>query len=237
MRQLCACARDALSLDEFEAQFLTSGRRRKFDLLTAAWGVESAEAYRLLQQIRVVTIDDELLDDHIETKLKVLVDGNLRAARRVLLNYADEIIHREVTADDIWDFLHDNGIGPRTLITTSSVSAASPETRQLADQLGRLPQIAHGRINLAVATDGASARRLVRILAEEPAPQKILQQWAERPPAWLAKAGWDTQLAAGELAGAYGVPRLQADLFTSLVQRQCLLANSGRHGPSSPTSC
>jgi hypothetical protein len=110
LRQLCACARDALDLEEFETQFLASGRRKTFGLLSAAWGVDSAEAYQLLNHVRVVTIDDERLDDLIETKLKLLVTGNLRAARRVLLHFADEIVHREVTAEDIWDFLQDNGI-------------------------------------------------------------------------------------------------------------------------------
>jgi hypothetical protein len=72
-----------------------------------------------------------------------------------------------------------------------------------------------------MATDGATARRLVRILAEEPAPNRILESWTEHRPEWLTQAGWDTQLAAAELAGAYGVPRLQVDLFIGLAEQQC----------------
>lgn len=176
LRQLCAGARDSLSLEEFETQFLASGRRKKFGLLCAAWGVDSAETYQFLKQIRVVTIDDEHLDDLIETKLTLLVSGNLRAARRVLLQYADEVIHREVTAEDIWDFLHDNGVEQRTAVIAPSESAASPDARLLAQRLDRLPPVTHGRLTLAMAADGAVAHRIMRILAEEPSPNRVLEE-------------------------------------------------------------
>jgi hypothetical protein len=37
LRQLCLCARDVVNLEEFETQFLASGRRKKFGSLCAAW--------------------------------------------------------------------------------------------------------------------------------------------------------------------------------------------------------
>ncbi|WP_433790856.1 tetratricopeptide repeat protein [Actinoplanes sp. CA-252034] len=223
LRQLCAGALDAIDVAEFERDFLGSGRQKRFEVLKAAWGaIGSEEAWRLLRQIKVDTIDDDRLDQQIETSLYVLIAGNRRAARRLLLQYADEVLHKEVRADDIWEFLQDNGVDRAGQIVPSAAPAVStPEARWLSDRLERLPGITHGRINAAMATDGRSARRLVRLLTEFQEPKAVLTEWASKRPAWLVASDWDTQLAAAELAGAYGVPQLEAALFMEVVQQGC----------------
>lgn len=221
LRQLCGGARDAIDREEFEAEFLKSGRRKKFEILKTAWGgIGSDEAHQLLRLIKVDTIDDERLDQQIDTSLLILVSGNVKAARRVLLQYADEIIHQEISADDIWDFLQDNGIEKAgRIVSTPSSTPASSEDRWLSERLDRLPVVVHGRIRAAVATDERSARRLVRLLTDEQTPKAVLTEWKEQRPAWLAQSDWDTQLATAELAGAYGVHGLQAEIFSELVEQ------------------
>jgi hypothetical protein len=183
LRQLCAGALDALDVAEFEREFLGSGRKRRFETLKAAWGaIGSEEAWRLLRQVKVDTIDDDRLDQQIETSLYVLVVGNKKAARRVLLQYADEILHKEVGADDIWDFLDDNGVRRAgQIVSTAAPAALVPEVRWLSDRLERLPAVAHGRISTAMANDGHAARRLVRLLTDSEEPKAVLSRWASQP--------------------------------------------------------
>ncbi|WP_285690932.1 hypothetical protein [Actinoplanes sp. NBRC 103695] len=223
LRQLCASAQDAIDLAEFEKEFLGSGRRKKFEALKRAWNVvDSDEAYRLLGLVRVDTIDGNRLDQYIETSLHLLVEGNLQVARRVLLQYADEIVHHEVSADDVWDLLAENGI--RRKVHTSSVASPAASVsgdRWLADRLDRLPAPIHNRIVAAMAADDRAARRLIRLVTDDQVPQSVLELWTLQRPTWLTGADWDTQIAAAELAGAYGVPRLQADLFTELAEQGC----------------
>ncbi|MBE8523541.1 hypothetical protein ILP97_39665 [Amycolatopsis sp. H6(2020)] len=221
LRQLSDGARDAIDSEEYTDEFLKSGRQAKFDAIKRAWGnIETTEAHSLLRRIDVVTVDDKLLDQIIDTSLMILVTGNLKATRRILLQYADEIIHREVDADVIWSFLQENGVHQRTQIAPAT-SDTNPTVRWLNDRLERLPPLVHRRMETAIAEDEASTRRLVRAITEESAPRSILEEWVQQRPSWLARSAWETQLAAAELAGAYGVGQLQADVFLELAQEGC----------------
>lgn len=88
-------------------------------------------------------------------------------------------------------------------------------------RLDRLPPQAHQRLEAAWRDDRTLAWQLVRDLTDdEDRPTAVIRAWAVASPAWLATASWRVQVAAAELAVAYGAGTLAAEL----------LLNAAAHG-------
>ncbi|MFB9961238.1 hypothetical protein ACFFOP_01475 [Sinosporangium siamense] len=89
----------------------------------------------------------------------------------------------------------------------------------LQGRLRQLPPACEAQIMAAWQSQPDSTWQLVTDLtAVQARPADVVAGWARHLPPWLDSAAWQIQLAAGELAGAYGAPRLAADLFVRAAE-------------------
>ena len=133
LRELAQRAKDANSWDAFERWFLSSGTwSTHFDNLHKCWGMSSKEdSYERLKRVHVETISETALNELAEAKLGILLDGDPANARDVLAQFALNQIHQTLTAEDIWQHLHQRGFERQTWA----------DDEQLANAIGELNRI------------------------------------------------------------------------------------------------
>ncbi|MFC4135829.1 tetratricopeptide repeat protein [Hamadaea flava] len=220
--QLCERASDASDFAEFKSEFLKSEvRKRHFAVLRKIWrGVSEKEAFEFLRLVTVHTMDERNLNKLLELTIRTMVRGNTKAAGDALMQYADEIVHKEVSPGDIWAYLADRDVYPAASSATVDPSHHTTSERAWLDRrIGRFPPVLHHYIEAAFESDAANARRLVTLLTSEDKPAAVLADWQQHRPGWLEQAGWDVQLAASELASAFRAQRLAADLLTRMADQ------------------
>jgi hypothetical protein len=118
LRELADRARSAESWDEFSAAFLAAEAARKsFHRVRRAWNdPPEADVYAALQHLQVRAIGENELAEWINHRLRALAAGAEPAtAAAVLAQLADDSVHRELTASDVWTHLAQHGITPRDL--------------------------------------------------------------------------------------------------------------------------
>jgi hypothetical protein len=118
MRELACRARSADTWEEFDANFLSAmAVRDDFDRLGRAWrDLDDQGVYEALRHLQVRTVDEDFLDRAVQDRLRPLTAGAEPATvAAVLARLADDSVHRELTAEDIWGYLADHGIAPRDL--------------------------------------------------------------------------------------------------------------------------
>ena len=90
---------------------------------------------------------------------------------------------------------------------------------QVHERLRQLPAVCGPRLLAAWRDDHLLAWRLITaVTTVEDRPFAVLGQWQSSRPTWLDTASWQVQLAAGELAAAYGAGTLAAELFTAAAR-------------------
>ena len=114
--ELAQRAKDANSWDEFEREFLAAGTwSTHFDDLHQRWGMSSKEdTYERLQRVHVENIRETMLRELAEAKLGILLDGDPANATDILAQFALNRIHHKLTAEDIWQHLHQRGFQRQT---------------------------------------------------------------------------------------------------------------------------
>lgn len=133
LRELADRAVAASSWDEFNGQFLAAEAvRKRFDRLQKAWDdPPDPEVWTALQHVQVRAIGELELAEWINHRLRGLVTGAGPAtAAAVLAQLADDSVHQELSAGDVWSYLERHGIAPRQLDRDASVVrrvAKSPE--------------------------------------------------------------------------------------------------------------
>ena len=101
---------------------------------------------------------------------------------------------------------------------------------QVHDRLRQLPAACGPRLLAAWRDSRELAWRLISsVTSVEDRPASVLRQWQTTQPTWLDSAPWQIQLAAGELASAYGAGALAADLYRPQRRRVRRVVASGRH--------
>jgi hypothetical protein len=139
LRELTERARSAQSWDEFDRDFLAAREKREnFERLHRAWNeLPEEDIYAALQRITVRSIGETELADWINDRLRALVIGVSPATvAAVLARFADDSVHREVSAADVWAHLAGNGATPRDLNRDAAVVRRVADSA--ADYLARL---------------------------------------------------------------------------------------------------
>jgi hypothetical protein len=124
LRELGDRARTAESWDEFDTEFLAAKYvRTGFERLQRAWkGLSEEDVYRALRRVWVRAIGEGELRDWINDRLRALVAGAEPATiAAVLAQFADDSVHCELSATDIWANLAKHGVTPRDLDRDAAV--------------------------------------------------------------------------------------------------------------------
>lgn len=113
LRELADRARKAESWDEFDKEFLAAKDvRTGFERLERAWkDLSKEDVYLALRRVRVRAIGESELADWINDRLRALVTGAEPATiAAVLAQFADDSVHRELSAADVWAHLAEHGV-------------------------------------------------------------------------------------------------------------------------------
>ena len=118
-------SRSADSWDEFEREFLaTNAVRKNFDRLLAAWSDLGGDAACLdgLRRIQVRLVGESELTSWINDRLRAQTTGAApETVAAVLAQLADDSVHRELSAADVWKHLASHGVTPRDLSRDAAV--------------------------------------------------------------------------------------------------------------------
>ncbi|MCX2950200.1 PIN domain-containing protein [Lentzea sp. NEAU-D7] len=229
LRELCERARDAQTWAEYDEHFLVAEQQRtRFTRLRNLWvGIDDEHVFKNLRRVDVQTMDERNLAELVRIRLGGLVDGHPDTVNDILGQFADDQIHRELEAADLWRHLEGRGIHPTAraaptarrsgglpIAATAPSTQAAADEQQLRDRLDQLPPLTHSRLEASWHDDQARTWRLVTTLTSMDAlPRDVVDEWQDAAPQWLIDAPWQVQIAAGELATAYGARRLAGDLF------------------------
>lgn len=124
LRELAERARSAQSWAEFDTEFLAAATARTgFERLQRAWPDLAEEGvFAALQRITVQTIGEPDLARWIDDRLRPLVTGaEPTTVAAVLAQLADDSVHRELSAADVWTHLATHGAAPRNLDRDATV--------------------------------------------------------------------------------------------------------------------
>lgn len=124
LRELTDRARAAESWDEFDREFLAAkGVHTSFERLQRAWkGLSKEDVYLALRRVTVRTIGEVELADWINDRVRGLVTGAEPATvAAVLAQFADDSVHRELSAADVWGHLAEHGVAPSDLNRDAAV--------------------------------------------------------------------------------------------------------------------
>ena len=240
--QLAALARKQPSDPEFRqavaAPRATNGKvrarlRRLDDAVRAAaaqggialvdTAAQEALTWRLLKALRIIELrlegDDQADRTNVVGVLVSLAGDAARASalwrrlRELAAEYAQNaaIVTSAMLARDVEPVLHIATPSPM-----SASAAAGVTDNQMYERLRQLPAVCGPRLLAAWRDDQAQAWRLISAVTTiDDRPAGVLQQWQAHRPGWLGTASWQVQLAAAELAAAYGASNLAADLFAT----------------------
>ncbi|MET7400634.1 hypothetical protein ABZS66_44860 [Dactylosporangium sp. NPDC005572] len=187
----------------------------------ALGGPDGAEVltWRLLKALRIIELrlegDDPADATNAVGGLVPLAGDPARAValwRRLLqlsAGYAQAaaIVNLDMLGRDVARVVH---------VATPRSALAGGRDEQVHDRLRQLPAACGPRLLAAWRDDRDLAWRLITaVTSAEERPAAVLQQWQAHRPNWLDQASWQVQLAAAELAAAYGASILAAALLTA----------------------
>jgi len=125
LRELADRARWAESWDEFDGEFLhAEDVRKRFDRLRRAWNdPPQQQVHDALRYVQVRAIGEDELAEWITERLRSRATGATPATvAAVLAQFADDSVHHEVSASDVWTHLATHGITPRNLSQDAAVA-------------------------------------------------------------------------------------------------------------------
>lgn len=184
---------------------------------------QQALTWRLLKALRIIELrlegDDQADRTNVVGVLVSLAGDAARASalwrrlRELAAEYAQHaaIVTYAMLARDVEPLLHIAASSP-----VSAPAAAGVTLNQMYERLRQLPMVCGPRLLTAWRDDQALAWRLISAVTTiDDRPAGVLRQWQAHRPGWLGTASWQVQLAAAELAAAYGAGTLAADLFAT----------------------
>ena len=138
--ELADRARQAGSWEEFQQGFINSDEwAANFNELNDRWPSLSREdSYHRVSRIHVIPIGEMPLRESVEYALETQVADNPSNALSVLMDFALEQVHRELTSVDIWDFLQSRGFKKQTWARDQGVVDVISELNE-AYRSGMLP--------------------------------------------------------------------------------------------------
>jgi hypothetical protein len=166
--QISDDARQAASLDEFEAVFVAAEKKKaSWEALCRSWaGVTREETWRRLRRVTAGNIDELSLREALQAHARALVDAPPDDVIARLGDFLDDHLAEELTAHDVWSFLREAcGFRPTDWSRDQSVHARiHDETTRYRDGIAAdrapLPEIqrsAAGVIRDLLAVPGGPA--------------------------------------------------------------------------------
>ena len=148
LEELCDRARGSASWEEFNEVFLSADEwRKRFDRVRDSLPhLPEHETYERLKRVHTLPVGERFLLTTIESRASTLVDGHVATAIDVLAEMASDLVHRELTAHDIWKHLESRGFSRRHWDKDPRVLSAVEEANRR--YLGLLRDQAIGRIVL-----------------------------------------------------------------------------------------
>ena len=116
LKVLAERAKDATSWEVFDRWFVSSKDwSTHFANLHQRWGAASREdSYERLKRIQVILGDERILRELAHAKLGMLLNGDPANATDILAQFALNQIHQTLTAEDIWQHLHQRNFHRQT---------------------------------------------------------------------------------------------------------------------------
>ena len=126
LAELAERAKGAASWEEFDQVFLKSDiQSGAFDELCRQWGeCPRQSAFEALKRVHVKTIGEDTLQVLLESRLAALVEGDSGTVVDILAQLALDVVHQELTAQDIWHHLEARDLRRRQWGKDSRVLAA-----------------------------------------------------------------------------------------------------------------
>lgn len=129
LTELVERASQAASFEEFAAHFRTGQAREAFQRLCTEWGSPpEEEVFRALPLVEVEVIGESQLGDWVRDRLEPLVEGAPATVLAVLDQLVSMSTHRELTTDDVWQYLEEGGFTRRRLSQDVDVGQRLAET-------------------------------------------------------------------------------------------------------------
>ena len=102
----------------------------------------------------------------------------------------------------------------RKILNIHEDAVSDGDERQIDQTIAKFPYAVRASIKLLWTASRQEVRRVVRTVGEPASrPATVLTEWEQSTPEWLTGSNWQAVAAAGELAQAYGVSALAANLF------------------------
>ncbi len=132
IREMSERAMATTSLEEYKKSFLSSSEHQElFSNLQQHWEkCSEEECYSYLKRIKIETVSEGLLQNHLESKISALLDGDPSTISALLTKYALDNVHRELFAYDIYEFLKSQSIRTRDWAADSSIMARIDEQNE-----------------------------------------------------------------------------------------------------------
>ena len=128
LSDLCAAARDAQSVVEFERHFLKAGRRKAgFEKLRQCWVCDPPTAYDRLQRIEIHTIDERELEAKVRLGVQVLFLTEPTVIVAELRTIVEDSVHHMWTRSALLQELEARGHPRRRLLSPQSAGAVVEE--------------------------------------------------------------------------------------------------------------
>ena len=116
LSELCAVARDAESVDEFEQRFLEAeARKRSFVAVCDAWACDAATAVGRLRRIHVRTIGEQDLEEKVRWGVQARFLAQTTGVVEALRGIAEDSVHRTLRRQELVDVLAGRGYRLRRL--------------------------------------------------------------------------------------------------------------------------
>lgn len=124
LRELTDRARAAESWEEFDSEFLAAKEvRSRFERIERGWrDLSQEEVYLALRRVTVHAIGESELAEWLNHRLRALVTGlEPVTVAAVLAQFADDSVHNELSAADVWTHLAKHGVTPSNLNRDAAV--------------------------------------------------------------------------------------------------------------------
>ena len=129
LRELTERATNARNPQEFESAFVSSqSQREAFKKLKDYWhSADTATAYAMLQRIKVRTIDESGLEEHVRGSLPALFLNRPDEVCDALRSFAEDSIHKYIDREELISYLQSKGFSLRRLAKPSDAPALISE--------------------------------------------------------------------------------------------------------------
>ena len=116
LKELTERAVDAKDLQEFKSAFVSAKSQKKnFNTLKGFWNADTVTAYKILQRIKVETVDEEWISKYVRDSLSARFLSKPDNVCDALRSFAEDSIHDEINHERLISYLKSKGFTLRQL--------------------------------------------------------------------------------------------------------------------------